>query len=184
MQAKRTLASIALLVSCALLGPTFATADTTFNVSGQFTFPGAGTFSGTLTVNTAFPGTLDAVDITFQGDPFPFNSISSSLPASNYWSLAAANRSDQELLLGFSTTPTASSLVGLTAGTIVNGAVLESAAGGAIPIYANFSGSITPALSVRPPAPVPEPSSLVLLALGLLTCLWFRFRRRKVLGRD
>jgi PEP-CTERM motif-containing protein len=174
MQAKTTLVNVGLLISYVLLGPAFASADTTFNVAGQYTFPGSGTFSGTLTVNTA-SGTLDGVNISFTRT-FPFNSIVSSLPGSDGWNLTATNASDQVLAFGFSTSPTAQSLAGLTAGTIVNGTVLESAAGGAVPIFANFSGSITPAISV--PAPVPEPSSLALLALAFFPLLPFAFARK------
>jgi hypothetical protein len=154
-----------LLAGCLLLEPAFAKADTTFNVAGNYTFPGSGTFSGTLTVNTA-SGALDAVDITF-GRTLPFDSIFSSLPGDNFWTLSATNKSDQELLLGFNAVPTAASLVGMTSATIVNGAVIESAAGGAVPVFGNFSGTITAAIST-PPASVPEPSSLGLLALGVL----------------
>jgi hypothetical protein len=166
--------SVGLLAGCLLLVPASAKADTTFNVAGNYTFPGSGTFSGTLTVNTA-SGALDAVDITF-GRTLSFNSIFSSLPGDNFWTLSATNKSDQELLLGFSAVPTAASLVGMTSANIVNGTVIESAAGGAVPVFGNFSGTITAAVSAPPPS-VPEPSSLALLALGLLLWLPFRIAR-------
>ena len=52
MKFQQRFAAFGLVVGCLFLGPAFAKADTVFNVSGQFSFPGAGTFSGTLTVNT------------------------------------------------------------------------------------------------------------------------------------
>jgi hypothetical protein len=166
MQAKGILAIIGLLATYIFLGPAFARADATFDVTGNFTFPGAGTFSGTLTVNTG-SGTLDGVDITFEKNLFAFNSIFSSLPRDNEWNLVAVNKNDEELLLRFSTLPNAGSLVGLTSGTIVNGVVLTSAAGGAVPVYGNFNGSITPAIFVPTPN-VPDAASLALLGLGSL----------------
>jgi hypothetical protein len=82
MQAKRTLATIALVI-CVLLGPAFARADTTFDVSGSAIGfgPTCGNcaISGTLMVDTA-SGTLDGVDITFEGDPFSFSVLFTSGP--------------------------------------------------------------------------------------------------------
>ncbi len=101
-----------LLLSCVLLGPVFARADTTFDVSGQFsqslkTTP-PGTFSGTLTVDTGL-GRLDGVDITFQRDPFPFNFLNNSLPSGDNWQFVAFNNNNEGLYLTFSTSPTAGS---------------------------------------------------------------------------
>ena len=178
-QVKKLLITIGLLASCILLAPGFAKADTTFDVSGQFTFPFAGTFSGTLTVDTAL-NRLDDVNITFQRETlYPFYFLNNSLPTSTGWSLEAFNDNNQGLTLLFNTAPTAGSLAGLTGGTITSGIVLNLV-GGTFPVYQGFSGTISPALSVPTPT-VPEPASLMLLALGLLASLPFGVGRRKAL---
>ena len=115
----------------------------------------------------------------------PFNTIYTSLPADNYWTVVATDYYNDELALGFSTSPGTASLVGLTSGTIVNGTVPTASAGGAIPLYANFSGNITPTAPLGQGAPaVPEPSSLVLLSLGSFGLLTFWLARRAQTGRD
>ena len=86
------LATIALLVSCVLLGPAFVRA-TTFDVSGKYSsgISGAGTFSGTLTTDG---NDTTAVEITF---PIvePFTYIYNSLPSGNNWELTAYNTDDR-----------------------------------------------------------------------------------------
>jgi hypothetical protein len=175
MQAKRTLsaglATIALLVSCILLGPAVGRA-TTFAVSGQYSSgisPPTGSFSGTLTTGGNY---TTGVDITF---PLvsDFTYIYNSLPNGNNWELTAYNVDGQELDLTFSTTPTPGSLVGMTGGTIVSGQVIDVQSGG-FPLFQGFSGTLSPSLS----SPVPEPSSLALLALGFLAFAFARKRYR------
>jgi PEP-CTERM motif len=180
MQARRTrsagLATIALLVSCVLLGPAFARA-TTYEVSGVYSSglsAGPGTFSGTLTTGGDY---TTAVDITF---PLvsDFIYIYNSFPNGNNWELTAYNYPDtQELDLTFSTSPTPGSLVGMTGGTIVSGQVQDIPCGPCT-LFEGFSGSISPSLSSG--SPVPEPSSLALLALGFLA---FGFARKRALNR-
>jgi PEP-CTERM motif len=180
MQSKRTLAAIVLLVSCVLLAPAFATADTitTFDVSGQYRSPSSGTFSGTLTIDVT-SGTATAIDITFP-NLTTFDAITLSGVAeqdASAWGIFAANSAYPNryaLDLVFFTSPTTASLVGLTEGSI-NGDYASSLSS----YVQGLIGSITPAVSVRPP--VPEPSSLALITLGFLACLWFGFTRRRAL---
>ncbi len=179
MKVLRTFTNIVLPVSCMLLGQAFAKADTTFDVTGSYTTPSAGTFSGVLTVNTD-SGTLDSININFGTLP-PFNSISNSEPSgTDAWGIGAVDDLGLTLFLKIDTTPTAVSLTGLTSGAIVDGAVLESLPTGVRPVYAKLTGSITPALSA---ANAPEPSSLALLALGFLAWLVFQFIGRSTLNR-
>jgi len=163
------LTTIALFVSCVLLGPAFATA-TTFEVSGEYSLgitSGSGTFSGTLTTDSDY---TTAVDITFPiVDPFTY--ISNSRPSGNNWELTALNIDGQELDLTFSTNPTPGSLVRMTDGTIISGQAIDVQSGG-FTLFQGFSGTMSPSLG----SAVPEPSSLALLALSLLA-LWFARKR-------
>jgi PEP-CTERM motif len=175
MQAKRTLASITLLVSCVLLEPAFARADTitTLDVSGEYRSPSYGTFSGTLTVDVT-SGTATAVDITFP-NMATFNVITGSgvFDEPFVWTIFATNNvypKQFSLDLEFYTSPTATSLVGLTEGSISG-----NYAAAPLSYLQGLDGSITPAISARPP--VPEPSSLALLAVGLVAWLSFAFAR-------
>lgn len=169
-------ATIALLVSCALLGPAFARAST-FGVSGIYSsgISGAGTFSGTLTTGGNY---TTAVEITFPMVE-PFTYIYNSLPSGNNWELTAYNTDSQELDLTFSTTPTPGSLVGMTGGTIISGQVIDIQSGG-FPLFQGFSGTISPSLD----SAVPEPSSLALLALGFLALAFARKRTKPETARS
>lgn len=124
MQAKRTLGSIPLLVSCVLLGSAFARADTitTFDVSGQYRSPSSGTFSGTLTLDVT-SGTATAMDITFP-NLTTFNVVGQSGVAeqnASAWGIFGTNSASPKqfsLDLVFYTSPNTASLVGLTEGSI------------------------------------------------------------------
>src|SRR5262249_54367913 len=95
-------------------------------------------------------------------------------PTGNNWTLTAYDPDGFELDLTFSTT-TPGSLVGFTGGTIVSGQVLDPEGG--FNIFEGFSGTISP--SPTSGSPVPEPSSLTLLALGFLSFGFARMRGTK-----
>ena len=106
MQAKRTLATVTLLVSCAMFAPVYVRADAiiTFNVSGGYRSPSTGTFSGTLTVDVT-TGTVTAVDITFPSLA-PFDDISTGNAVGAFWFQDFVNSGPADgLQLGFATTP-------------------------------------------------------------------------------
>jgi hypothetical protein len=82
------------------------------------------------------------------------------------WEIMADNSTDT-LDLRFITAPTLGSLVGFTGGKIFDGSANGPTG---FPLYINISGSITP---------VPEPSSLVLFASGMLVLgLTLRFGKK------
>jgi hypothetical protein len=179
MQAKTTLVSIGVLVSYVLLGSALANADTIFNVAGYSDSVDrfSGRFTGTLTLNTE-NGNITAVNITVS-ILSAFQDFRESLPSGNNWQFVAFDSDMQQLDLTFSTSPNAGSLVGFAGGTIVSGLVEDIPSG--TPAFTNFSGSITPALSG--PSPVPEPSSLALLALSFLAWMPFTLARKGVLNK-
>jgi PEP-CTERM motif len=167
------------LVALALLPAQFAKADTVFDVSGMAENTSLGSegscaageicpFSGTLTVNVTAPGTIDGLDITFPSLPV-FDTVGDSVAIGSNWEILSPNSNDDELYLEFTTTPTPGSLVGFTGGTIVGVLVFDPNI--VEPAYDNFTGTVTP---------VPEPSSLGLLAVGLLAFVGIsRLRKRK-----
>lgn len=165
------------LVALALLPARFARADpiSVFDVSGSAenisggkldSCPNNATcpFSGTLTVDvTSTPtnplGAVDAVDITFPGLA-DFNTVVTFTGAAGIgWVISSLNSSSDRMVLYFSTTPTPGSLVDFAGGTIPGdlGRVLGTTA--PFVLYNIQSGTITP---------VPEPSSLGILAVALL----------------
>jgi hypothetical protein len=163
-----------------LLSPTLALADTitTFDVSGPATNISGGSlgscasgascpYAGTLTVDVT-AGTVDGASISFPGlTPFVF--VSFSEPELTDWTITVESSENTLGLLFTTTTP--SSLVDFDGGTILTGLVTVTA----FPtqgLYNIESGTITP---------VPEPSSLVPLAGGLVW-LVFGLARRRVRG--
>jgi hypothetical protein len=165
---RRSLSLLPCLVALALLPAQFAKADTVFDVSGSADNISTGSlgsctpveicpFTGTLAVDTTtLPlGSVDAIDITFPGLP-TFDTVEGSGPNGSDFMVLAMNTGATDLLiLRFTTTPTPGSLVGFEGGTLEGNLVLGLSAG----LYAIDTGTITP---------VPEPSSLGLLAVALL----------------
>jgi hypothetical protein len=166
MKSVRMLATFGLFLSHVLFGSALASADTIFNVSGNSEgvdrLPGD--FTGTLTVNTE-SGTITGVNIKLPRLSTFVQVLREGSQSGSDWEFLAANPPDTGFLdLTLSTNPTAGSLIGFTGGTIIFGLAQQDFEG--TPIFTNFSGSITPALST--PTPAPELSSGALLALGLL----------------
>jgi hypothetical protein len=159
------------LMSLILLSPALSLAATitTFDVSGTAKNLSGGPlgscaagaicgFTGMFQVDTT-SGTFESsgLDITLPGLP-AFDTLTLSEPFSlPDWRISTMNSSQDELMVLFTTAPTPSSLVGFTGGTIDSAIVLALSGN---TLYAQFNGSITP-------APVPEPSTLVLLAGGI-----------------
>ena len=114
-------------------------------------------FSGTLTIDVTI-GTLEALNFSFPGLPaFDMVQFSSPLPGNpEEWVVTALQIPDQ-LSLSFTTTPTPGSLVGFEGGNITGAHIINLQTNRLV--YLNFSGSI---------APVPEPSSPMLLNPGLI----------------
>jgi len=167
---------VALLV---LLSPAFARADaittlavsgTAQNISGTKLDSCANgatcAFSGTFQVDTT-SGSLETSGfaITLPGLP-AFNSPFGSDPVdlTSFWEIFVHNGSGDTLHFVFSTAHIPASLKGFTGGSFFGG--------DAQPFYTISSGSITL-------APVPEPSSLVLFASGMLVLgLTWRFGKK------
>lgn len=178
MQAKRILATLGLLVGGVLLRPAFARADTitTFNVSattGNLKHL-TGTFQVDVTVGTVLSSSFN---ITYPGSVFD-NLMDSGPYETSEWIITAESQDEEVLMiLDFTTTKTPGSLVGFTGGTITGGEGIYSDYELAFAL--RTGGTIKP---VPEPEGVPEPSSLALLAVGVLAWLPIGFARRRVLN--
>jgi len=167
------------LMSLILLAPAIARADV-FYVSGTaLNFSGgklgscaAGAscpFSGMFTVDTT-TGTVEStgLDVTLPGLPDFDTLFFSGAASSNAWEIGATNSAGDSLSLAFITAPTPASLVGFTEGSIVGGGDEGHN------YIINSGGSI---------APVPEPTSLVLLAgvIGWVVGMKRRVRQKSAI---
>ena len=151
-----------------ILSPALALANTitTFDVSGTAVNVSAGSlgscangaacaFSGMFEVDVTIGSVeMSGLDITFPGLA-AFDSLEAEGPTVSGWNFLASNSSSDALTLDFSTAPTPGSLVGFTGGTISSTFVSNPSFAD---LYHVTGGFITP---------VPEPSSLVLLAGGI-----------------
>jgi hypothetical protein len=169
------------LMSVILLAPAIARADvfelmgTAFNGSGvTLGSCAAGAtcpFKGALTIDTA-TGTAESADLTLPGLPsFDDLTVSRVNGIGTGWEIGAKNSSGETLTLDF-TTPGHSppSLLNFTGGSIFGG-------GDSSENYAITGGTVAP-------APVPEPTSLALLA-GVIGWVLFdlncRFRKKSAI---
>jgi hypothetical protein len=167
------------LMSLIFLAPAIGRADlmTTFDVSGTVENISGGAlgscaagatcpFKGMFTVD-ATTGTVEStgLDITFPGLP-DFDNLYTSIPDGPGWELGAENSSGDIIGLLFTTEPNPGSLVGFTGGTLAAGG--PGFGGDSSDNYQIVSGTI---------APVPEPTSLVLLA-GVISWVVFDLKRR------
>lgn len=144
-----------------------------FNIDGQFDSPTAGTFTGSMDVDTDL-GKILSVTVVFPGLS-PFDVLKVSIAQVNKMWRVRADNASRDLVQFFFTTPNASgplgSLIDFDGGVIFSG---TAAGPGISPSYTGFSGSIMPA-SVN----VPEPAALGMFGAGvLLLGLFVGLRRR------
>ncbi len=161
----RNLISILGCAALFALASSTAKADTVFNVSGE-SYAANGqscgstcAFSGTMTVDTS-AGTIDGLDISFFGLS-AFTTLHEEYPGGSDYVVAAENNGDVDLLTLRFTTTNSDTLVGFQGGSIESGTVSGLIDG--IEYYSILSGTISAAAS-----PTPEPSSIALLATGIL----------------
>jgi hypothetical protein len=134
---------------------------TTFDVSGTFTFPSSGTFSGMLVVDVT-TGTVSSADITFPGLA-DLNQINLSTSFLGGWTLNLSNSTLDSIILDFTTT-NPSSLVGFNGGTIF-GLSVESGPPNFQTLFNGLSGTIAP------PTVPDTGSTLGLLSLSVVALL-------------
>ena len=129
-------------------------------------------FFGTLTVDVT-SGAAQAVDVGFPGLA-AFDMLSVSGPyLTSAWTITADNGLGDEMVLDFTTTPTAGSLAGFAGGIVFAGTVTDTLLG--LPLYLAARGGISPVA-------VPEPSTLALLSAALPCLLGFGLARRRPAG--
>lgn len=162
---KRKSVKLSLLAGLLVVGLLPALAGATpvrFNIDGQFASPAAGTFTGTMDVDTDL-GKILAINVLFPGLS-PFDVLRVSIAQVNQMWRVRADNADRDLVQFFFTTPNASgrlgSLIGFDGGVIFSG---TASGPGIRPNLTNFSGSITAA-----GVTVPEPAALGVFGLGVL----------------
>jgi hypothetical protein len=175
---KFCLALFAMAVALACAVPVAAHADTTYDVTGNFSDVAGSPLTGTYTINAA--GVITAADLTLQGMTFDIlNGSSAPVPGFTTYTYAfvdtATNPSDYiELeILGSSTVCSAQ----IYTCTFFGGPQLTNAFLTPDSQLNLISGSASPETTATP-----EPSSLLLLGTGLLGLAFVAFRRAKASG--
>lgn len=153
-----------------------------FNINGTYS---GGTFTGSMLVDTADPGTLVDFSVMFPGNASlgTFNQIvaAQTQGISNGYTIGSQDGLGDSLRLDFTTTNTAppfgfGSLTGFDGGTIGgavvgDGSYLYQLGAG---YFRGFSGTITPAQ-----VSVPEPAGFGMFGLGVLLVGLFAGLRRR-----
>lgn len=159
------------LLACGLLPAIASATPVRFDIEGQFNRPSAGTFTGTIDIDTAL-GTVTAASILFP-DLATFDVVRVSLAQVNQTWRVRVDNADRDVFSFFFTTTLASerlgSLIDFGGGSITQGTLSGP---GISPNVTGFSGSLTRAA-------VPEPATIGMFGAGvLLLGLFVGLRRR------
>jgi hypothetical protein len=172
--------ALAVALCAVTLSGAFAKA-TTFDVSGTYSFPTSGNFSGTLTIDVS-AGIITAGQIFAQGFQ-DFSVLLASGQVSGHWSVDILNAVNDHFLMDFTTPqvpPNApGSLVGFNGGTIIGTEVFRDCPG--VPmcsqiVVGEFVGTITPSAV---PGPIAGAGLPGLIFVGGSLLGWCR-RRQKI----